>query len=154
MDIMRLKTGLKVLATLVVCISCKQNSSGNYGKKVSNEGIIQADALLDSMGGVNGYKTKVEGTVISVCQHEGCWFDMDMGDGSSMRVVVKNKSFHLPDDLSGKMVIAEGKAYFDTVSVSQLKQLAKGKNLAQEQIDEIKNPEVGLKFIAEGVLIK
>ncbi|MDQ3071938.1 MAG: DUF4920 domain-containing protein [Bacteroidota bacterium] len=125
-----------------------------YGKKVTAAGAISGKDLKEQMGKSTEYEAKVKGEIVKVCQKEGCWLRLDMGDGTNMQVNMKGHSFFVPKDLAGEVAIVEGRAYTDTISVDKLRHYAEDEGKSAEEIASINDPEVNIVFDAEGVLIE
>jgi hypothetical protein len=79
---------------------------------------------------------------------------IDKGDGTTMRVKFKDYGFFVPKDCAGKTAIMEGRAFFRTVSVDELKHYAEDAGKSKEEIEKIKEPQKALAFEAEGVILK
>ena len=71
-----------------------------------------------------------------------------------MRIRFKDYGFFMPKDCSGKEVIFEGKAFYDTTTVEMLKHYAMDGGKSKEEIEKITEPEINLSFLASGVLLK
>lgn len=59
----------------------------------------------------------------------------------------------MPKDISGKQVIMQGEAYYQTTSVEELKHYAEDEGLTKEAIASITQPKKELKFMASGVIL-
>lgn len=125
-----------------------------FGDTITADGAIPVAELEAKMGDAASYNCKLEGTIESVCQKKGCWMELTINDTEALHVSFKDYKFFVPKDASGKKVIMEGVAKYDTVSVSMLKHLASDANKPQEEIDKITEPEYELFFEASGVMIK
>ena len=63
--------------------------------------------------------------------------------------------FFVPTDgVVGDRTIINGKLSLDTLSVSLLKHYAEDAGKPTEEINKIKDPEISMTFLAEGVMIK
>lgn len=151
---------LLVAAAIFACNkkSADEKTSESFGKygdtTITAEGAIGANELLTQLAGKDSLETKVEGTINACCQKKGCWMTVDLGDGKEMRVKFKDYGFFVPMNSAGHKAIMQGVAYIDTVSVEELKHLAKDAEKTQEEIDAIDAPEVEYTFLASGVIIK
>ena len=162
---------MKILHVLVfsICligiIGCKHNDkpiatddAGQYfGEKISDEGVIDFNQLLDRMSNAEEVEAIVSGKVESVCQAKGCWMNIVSPDGSreeEMFVKFKDYGFFMPLDISGKEVIMRGKAYKEETSVDELRHYAEDEGKSAEEIALIIEPIVELKFMADGVILK
>ncbi len=125
-----------------------------FGKKIDENGAISMAELLEKTADGKEMHVKVTGKVEEVCQTKGCWMLIDKGDGTTMRVKFKDYGFFVPKDCSGKTAVMEGRAFFRTVSVDELKHYAEDAGKSKEEIETIKEPQKALSFEAEGVILK
>ena len=125
-----------------------------YGAKTTAAGAIPASSLAAKMKGVDSLAVKVTGIVNSVCQRKGCWLQVDIGEGQTMRVRFKDYAFFVPKDISGKTVVLDGYAYNSTTSVDQLRHYAEDAGKSQSEIEKITEPEVNVEFEARSVIVK
>ncbi len=141
---------------LVFLAACKEApKSGNFGETITADGATPVADMVAKMNGQEEEMTgKVIGKVEEVCQAEGCWYTYDLGEGKSMMVMTKNHAFQLPKDCSGKTAIAEGRIYWKTTSVEDLKHYAVDAKKTQEEIDAITEPKRELRFEATGVILQ
>jgi hypothetical protein len=130
------------------------NSNGNFGATFKTETAVDVKSLPKSMEGKKEGTFVIKGTVTDVCKVKGCWMEADLGNGKSMRITFKDYGFFVPKDCQGKTFYAQGTAGWDTTSVAMLKHYAGDAGKSQKEIDAIKNPEVELGFVADGVLIE
>jgi hypothetical protein len=98
--------------------------------------------------------TMLTANVAEVCQAKGCWMNISLSNGETMKVKFKDYAFFVPKDIAGKEIIIEGKAYTDTTSVDELKHYAEDAGKTQAEIDSITEPKIGYRFLASGVAIK
>lgn len=126
-----------------------------YGDSITPEGAINSSEFLAQIRQTDTLHTKLAGTIESSCQKKGCWMIMNMENGEELRVRFKDYGFFVPtEDLSGKNVIVEGKAFTDTISVAHLKHLAEDAGKSESEIAAIDQPEISVNFEASGVIIK
>lgn len=124
------------------------------GEKINADGAISTTELLEQMEGKERLETKVEGEVVACCQMRGCWMQVDLGNGETMRVTFKDYGFFVPFDSPGKTVIMEGVAYNTTTSVDMLKHYAEDAGKSKEEIEAITKPKKELAFEATGLILK
>jgi len=143
--------------TLIIFTSCNEFSknSGNkiYGEKFDTTKAVPVADMLQKMNGATRMDFTIKGKVTDVCKSEGCWVNLDEGNGKKLYVDTKEK-FYLPQDVVGKEIVVNGFAYQDTTSVEQLKGDAKEDGKSQADIDKITSPEIEVSFVATGVKIK
>ncbi|HEV7348231.1 DUF4920 domain-containing protein [Telluribacter sp.] len=147
---------MKNLLTLLLCLSLVgyAQAQEHFGKKISDSGAVTAAALPTKMGTKEAMKTKVTGTVESVCQAKGCWMKVKMDNGESMRVTFKDYGFFVPKDIAGKTVVFEGEAKKSVTPVSELRHYAEDAGKSKEEIAKITEPKNELAFVADGVIVK
>lgn len=146
---------------LVACNSATETNTdaayfGRFGDTtITEEGAINTKQLLEKLNKSDSVEAKVEAKINACCQKKGCWMTVDMGEGKEMRVKFLDYGFFVPFNSAGHNAIIQGKAYTETVSVAQLKHIAKDEeNKTQEEIDAIIEPVVEYTFMANGVIIK
>ena len=128
--------------------------AGNYGHTdwdVSE--AITAAQMLDSLKVKDSVYTTVSGNITAACEAKGCWMIMDV-KGKEMMVKFKDYGFFVPKNSADHFGTMRGWAYMETVSVAEQKEIARDANFEQIDIDEIKEPQEKLTFMAEGVIIK
>lgn len=124
-----------------------------FGVRPTADGAVPANTLAAKMKGIDSLPVKVTGTVTNVCQRKGCWLQMDIGEGKTMRVRFKDYAFFVPKNISGKTVVLDGYAYNSTTSVAQLRHYAQDAGLSKAEINKITEPQVDVVYEARGVLI-
>ncbi len=157
---MRLILTVCVLGFLFGCSpkpgGSKANDGKHFGNKIDAKNAMTYDALLAAMAGKTEMDgVKVKGKIETVCQVKGCWMTMVSEKPNQAPIFVKFKDygFFVPKDLSGKNVVMEGKAFYETTSVEELKHYAEDEGLSKEKIDAITQPKEELKFLSTGVLV-
>lgn len=98
-------------ATLLLAACGKQMpSTGTFGnEKMTADGAVPIAQFIENLGEASEKEGKVTGSITKVCQGEGCWFNLDLGEDKHVHIYTKESSFSLPKDASGKTAIAEGK---------------------------------------------
>ncbi|TSA49375.1 MAG: DUF4920 domain-containing protein [Sphingobacteriales bacterium] len=125
----------------------------SYGDTITADNAVEAADLTAKLTGHDSLNVKLHAKVDEVCQKKGCWMTIPVGD-KSMRVHFKDYGFFMPKDCSGKEVIFEGKAFYDTTTVEMLQHYAKDGGKSAKEIAKITEPEIDLSFEAHGVLLK
>jgi hypothetical protein len=131
------------LLVSIAAISVKAQTTNHFGKEINDNKAIEASALPAKMGDKTEMAAKVSGTVESVCQVKGCWMQVKLDNGETMRVVFKDYAFFVPKDIAGKTVVFEGEAQKKTVPVEHLQHYAKDAGQSKEEIAKIKDPKRG-----------
>jgi len=124
-----------------------------YGDQTTAAGAIPASSLAAKMKGLDSLAVKVTGTVASVCQRKGCWLQVDIGEGKTMRVRFKDYAFFVPKDISGKTVVLDGHAYNSVTSVDELRHYAQDAGKSKAEIEKITEPVVDVVYEARGVIV-
>lgn len=145
-----MKNILFILALITANIAFGQTT---YGDKATADGAIPASSLAGKMKGIDSLAVKITGTVTSVCQMKGCWLQIDIGDGKTMRVKFKDYAFFVPKDLSGKKVVLDGYAYNSTTSVDELRHYAQDAGKSKAEIEKITEPDVSVIYEARSVIV-
>ncbi|MBI5659133.1 MAG: DUF4920 domain-containing protein [Nitrosomonadales bacterium] len=124
-----------------------------FGKRTTADGAIPASSVASKMKGLDSLAVKVTGTVTGVCQKKGCWMQLDIGEGKTMRVRFKDYAFFVPKNISGKTVVLDGYAYNSTTSVAQLRHYAQDAGKSKAEIEKITEPEVNVVYEARSVIV-
>lgn len=130
-------------------------ADNQFGEAIDSEGAIEYMSLLDQMQSGDSLAVKVRGKVEAVCQAKGCWMNIiaDQPDTEQMMVKFKDYGFFVPKDIAGREVVMQGYAFREITPVDELQHLAEDAGRPQEEIDQITEPKVELKFLATGVLL-
>ncbi len=123
-----------------------------YGEKVTNENAMPAAEFINNFKEDSTF-VKLAGTVDAVCQAKGCWMNIDLENGKTMKVTFKDYGFFVPKDLAGKQVVIEGKALKQTTSVEEQRHYAQDAGKSEEEIATINEPKEEVVFEAVGVLV-
>ena len=125
-----------------------------YGEKVSMDGAIPiADVvtkLNDGKGSVDG---KIKAKIIDVCPNKGCWLKLELDNGQTAMVKMKDYGFFLPLAAKGKMVVIDGEVKMKTTSVAELKHYAEDAKKSKEEVDAITKPEKAVSVLAKGIVV-
>lgn len=81
-----------------------------YGKGVSSrEATLPVSELIANPDAHVGQTVRVQGLVVGVCEHRGCWINIASDkEGESVRVKVEDGVIVFPANILGSTVIAEG----------------------------------------------
>ncbi|MCC7303174.1 MAG: DUF4920 domain-containing protein [Bacteroidia bacterium] len=160
---MKLTGILFLLSALFLCSCSSQEETHQetttvttlfFGDSITETDAVPSAGLLAQMNGRDSLNVKLSGKITDVCQKKGCWMEMEIGDGKTMRVSFKDYAFFVPKDASGKTAVIDGYAKIDTISVSDLKHYAEDAGKSKEEIEKITEPEVEITYEASGVIIK
>lgn len=97
---------------------------------------------------------QVSGEVLAACKMKGCWMTMPLGEDQEMRVTFKDYGFFVPTDCAGQTATIEGRAYYDTTSVEDLRHYAVDGGMTEDEAAEkYTEPEIAISFEATGVTL-
>ena len=100
-----MKKTILFLLVSIAAFSVRAQTANHFGKEINENKAIEASALPAKMGDKTEMAAKVSGTVESVCQVKGCWMQVKLDNGETMRVVFKDYAFFVPKDIAGKTAI-------------------------------------------------
>jgi hypothetical protein len=150
-------------ASILFFAACKTNTETKevvtenllyFGDTINQDNAMAVAEVAKILDGKDSVKTKLTGTIESVCQKKGCWMKMNIGENKDMMVRFKDYGFFMPKDASGKTVVIEGLAFKSTTSVEELRHYAEDAGKSKEEIAKITEPETEIGFEANGVIIK
>lgn len=125
-----------------------------YGEKISADGAMSIEAFAEAMTTNDSLAATIECEIITSCTVKGCWMDVRMPDGGTMKVRFADYGFFVPKKgLEGKHAILKGQATRETMDVAMLRHYAHDAGKSQEEIEKITEPKYLLTFLADGVLI-
>lgn len=127
---------------------------GYYGTLVNADSAWSVERFLEFLEGKDSLALTLAGRIADNCQHSGCWMELDLENGHTMRVKFKDEKFTIPLDSKGKNALLSGMAYRKVITVEELKKIALDEGFSQEDVDTIKTPESEITFLATGVFIK
>ena len=127
---------------------------GNYGDLVEEKNILPLVSLVDAVEASGSFTGKVSGKIKEVCTSKGCWFSMELPNGSSMRVTFKEYGFFIPTNSQGFPITIEGVATLTQTDVATLRHYAEDQGKTKEEVAAIQTPKREISFEAIGALIK
>jgi hypothetical protein len=155
----------KLFLTLIVAgfgfIANAQPPEGNakvgewYGDKINNtENALNINDVVAKLeGGSEFDNVIIKAKITEVCPKKGCWLKLELNDGKTAMVKMKDYGFFLPLAAKGKTVVIEGEAKLKTTSVAELKHYAEDAKKSKEEIDAIKEPQKEVKIMAKGIVV-
>lgn len=127
----------------------------SYGAVIDPAGAMNTTNFMRTMGKVDSAAMKLEAEVLTSCKKKGCWMDVKLADGSSMKVRFVDYAFFVPTDgLQGKTAILQGHATKEVITEAMRRHYAHDAGKSPEECEAIKGDQTELTFLAEGVLIK
>ena len=125
-----------------------------YGEKVSTEGAVDINDVVKKLNGGSEFpEVKIKAKITEVCPKKGCWLKLELENGETAMVKMKDYGFFLPLAAKGKTVVIDGEVKLKTTSVAELKHYAEDAKKTKEEIDAIKEPKKEVKVMAKGIVI-
>lgn len=148
------KTGIVTQKTTYELVGDAKVIPGNYGDVVKGADAVTPATLLQTVESAGTFTGKVSGNIKEVCTNKGCWFAMELPNGSSMRVTFKDYGFFIPTNSQGFPITIEGVATLSETDVETLRHYAEDQGKSKEEVELIKVPKKEITFEASGALIK
>ena len=125
-----------------------------YGEKVSTEGAVDLNDVVKKLNGGSMFpEVKIKAKITEVCPKKGCSLKLELENGETAMVKMKDYGFFLPLAAQGKTVVIDGAVNLKTTSVAELKHYAEDAKKTKEEIDAIKEPKKEVKVMAKGIVI-
>ncbi len=125
-----------------------------YGEKISTEGALNINDVVAKLNGGSEFpEVKIKAKITEVCPKKGCWLKLELENGETAMVKMKDYGFFLPVSAKGKTVVIDGKVEIKTTSVAELKHYAEDAKKSKEEIDAIIKPEKEVRVMAKGIVI-
>ncbi len=125
-----------------------------YGEKITADGAVPiTDVAAKLAGGTESMDTKIKAKIVEVCPNKGCWLKLELSNGETAMVKMKDYGFFLPLAAKGKTVVIDGEIKMKTTSVAELKHYAEDAKKSKEEIDAITKPQKEMKVLAKGIVV-
>ncbi len=126
-----------------------------YGEKVSTtENVLNINDVVGKLnGGTEFGDVKIKAKILEVCPNKGCWLKLELSDGKTATVKMKDYGFFLPLAAKGKTVVIDGEVKMKTTSVAELKHYAEDAKKSKEEIAAITQPQKEVKIMAKGIVV-
>lgn len=125
-----------------------------YGSVIETNDLVAFSDVKSQLSESGSVDARIEGEVLGTCGKKGCWMEIATGD-DTLFVKFKNYEFFVPTEgVEGYHTVLEGRAYYDTTTVAELKHFAEDAGKSQEEIDLISEPECSINFTATGVMME
>lgn len=148
------KTGVVPQKTTYELVGEAKEVPGNYGDVVKESDVVTPAILVQNVEATGTFTGKVSGKIKEVCTNKGCWFAMELPNGTSMRVTFKDYGFFIPTNSQGFPITIEGVATLSETDVETLRHYAKDQGKSKEEVAAISAPKKEITFEAIGALIK
>jgi hypothetical protein len=121
--------------TMAMTLLFAADQGKKYGEGVTLEKTTEVSDLVDNPDKYVGKKVQISGTVVSVCEHRGCWIDIaGKRPYEKMRIKVEDGVIVFPMTAKGKSAHAEG--VFEALQLSKEQAIAMRKHQAEERGEE------------------
>ncbi|MEL7250097.1 MAG: DUF4920 domain-containing protein [Bacteroidota bacterium] len=134
-------------------VTTEETAPETFGAAFEAADIVAYENLALQMTEADSMAVTVQGKVSDVCQKKGCWMNITQESGEEMMVRFKDYGFFMPLDIAGREVIMNGKAFYQTTSVDDLRHYAEDAGKSEEEIAAITEPKRELAFLADGVIL-
>jgi hypothetical protein len=148
------KKGVVAQKTTYELIGEAKKVPGNYGDVVKDADVVTTAIMVQKVESTGTFTGKVSGNIKEVCTNKGCWFAMELPNGTSMRVTFKDYGFFIPTNSQGFPITIEGVATLTETDVKTLRHYAEDQGKSKEEVEAITSPKKEITFEASGALIK
>lgn len=125
-----------------------------YGEQVTPAGaVLIHDVVAKLNSGKEEMDAKIKAKITEVCAKKGCWVKLDLGNGETATVKMKDYGFFLPLAAKGKTVVIDGEVKLKTTSVAELRHYAEDAGKSKEEIEAIKEPKKEVRVMAKGIVV-
>lgn len=132
----------------------EEMSTGSFGDEITEDGAVTPAEFMTMIEGKDSMEVKLVATINACCQKKGCWMDVEMAEGQTMKVRFKDYGFFVPKNSAGNEVVMSGMARLETIDVETLQHYAEDGGATAEEIAAITEPEEKYTFEATGVIIR
>ncbi len=148
------KSILILVSPIIFLFYLPQNKSNYFGQIFSIKDLNEYSKINNENSDFDKKDVKIEGKILSSCPMKGCWMKIK-ADEDTILVRFKDYGFFVPKNgIEGEKAIVNGKISVETLSVEQLRHYAEDAGKSQDEINLIKDPQVSLTFLADGVYIE
>jgi hypothetical protein len=125
-----------------------------YKMQISVPEVMNINDVVKKLkGGSEFQEVQVSAKVLEVCAKKGCWLKLELANGETATVKMKDYGFFLPVAAVGKNVVINGTVNLKTVSVAEQKHYAEDAKKSQAEIDAIKEAKQEVRVLASGIVI-
>ena len=125
-----------------------------YGAKTTTENALNInDVVAKVQGGAVAENVKIKAKVVDVCPKKGCWITLELQDGSTATVKMKDYGFFVPEAAKGKYVVIDGEVKVKETSVAELKHYAEDAKKTKAEIDAITQPKKEIRVTASSIVV-
>lgn len=130
------------------------NPGDQYGEKITADDAVPiADIVTKLNSSKEPVNAKVTAKIVDVCPKKGCWLKLELENGETATVKMKDYGFFLPVAAKGKTVVIDGELELKTISVSELRHYAEDAKKSKEEIAAITKPQKEVRVLAKGIVV-
>ena len=145
------------LLLLLFVVTLNAADSKKFGKELTLKEKTKISDILAAPEKYDGKLVQVEGAIVAVCEHRGCWIKIS-GDKEfeSIRFKVEDGVIVFPMEIKGESVVAEGIVSVKKTSKEEL--IEQGKKHAKEEgttfdPSTVKGPQTSIQLMGEGAVV-
>ncbi|MCP4574375.1 MAG: DUF4920 domain-containing protein [bacterium] len=122
----------RILLSTALALTCAAGAlagdNQTWGEGLTGESLVAISDLLDTPDAYVGKTVRVQGLVVGVCAHRGCWINLAGDqDGQQVRFKVQDGVMVFPPELAGDTVIAEGVWTANELTMEQTKKVCEAR---------------------------
>ncbi|MEW5800145.1 MAG: DUF4920 domain-containing protein [Bacteroidota bacterium] len=142
---------------LLFVVALNAADSKKYGKELTLKEKTKISDILAAPEKYDGKLVQVEGAIVAVCEHRGCWIKISSDkEFESIRFKVEDGVIVFPMEIKGANVVAEGIVSVKTTSKEEL--IEQGKKHAKEEgttfdPSTVKGPQTTIQLMGEGAVV-
>lgn len=130
------------------------NVGDSYGAAFKTTEVMNVNDVVKKLkSGSEFPEVQLTAKVVDVCAKKGCWIKLELANGETATVKMKDYGFFVPVAAIGKNVVINGQVTLKTVSVAEQKHYAEDAKRPQAEIDAIKDPKQEVRVLASGIVI-
>ena len=146
-----------IVFLLFVVVALDAAGAKKYGKELTLKEKTKISDILATPEKYDGKLVQVEGAIVAVCEHRGCWIKISSDkEFESIRFKVEDGVIVFPMEIKGQNVVAEGVVSVKTVSKED--QIKEGEMHAKEEgttfdASTVKGPQTTIQLMGEGAIV-
>ncbi|MEQ8186857.1 MAG: DUF4920 domain-containing protein [Candidatus Eremiobacterota bacterium] len=116
--------------------SIAHNNGNSYGQAISSNPAVTIKELQSNKNKYLGKTVKIEGTITEVCQHMGCWFNVNDGTGT-IYVDLGMRGYFIPDDGTGPIYVDLSMGKYMTIPRDSAKSHVIVEGIVKEEYEQL-----------------
>lgn len=146
-----------IVFLLLVVVALDAADAKKYGKELTLKEKTKISDILATPEKYDGKLVQVEGAIVAVCEHRGCWIKISSDkEFESIRFKVEDGVIVFPMEIKGQNVVAEGIVSVKKISKEDL--IKQGEKHAKEEgikfdPSTVKGPQTIIQLNGEGAVV-